>query len=267
MASVINTNIASLNAQRNLGASQSSLQTSLQRLSSGLRINSAKDDAAGIAIASRMDAQVRGMNVAIRNANDGISLAQTAEGAMSTVGDMLQRMRELAVQASNGSNSTGDLSNLNTEYQALNTEITRLAGAVSFNGQKIVGANAGAFAFQVGANSGDTVTVTTTAIAAPAGDLTTSANASTAIGTLDTAIDTNNTNRAAMGAALSNLNYTVSSLQTSVENQVSAKSRILDTDFAAETASLTRSQILQQAGTAMLAQANQMPNTVLSLLK
>jgi len=267
MAAVINTNLASINAQRNLSTSQSSMQLALQRLSSGLRVNSAKDDAAGIAIASRMDAQVRGMTVAIRNANDGVSLAQTAEGAMSTVGDMLQRMRELAVQAANGTNSTGDLSNLNTEYQALNTEITRLAGSVTFNGIKVVGTGATAFSFQVGANSGETVSVTTTAITAPAGALTSQTAAAAALTALDTAINTNNTNRASMGAVLSNLNYTISNLQTSVENQTAAKSRIMDTDFAAETANLTRAQILQQAGTAMLAQANQMPNTVLSLLK
>src|SRR5512133_3069129 len=182
----INTNLMSLNAQRNLGTSQDSLATSMQRLSSGLRINSAKDDAAGLAIASRMDAQVRGINVAIRNANDGISLAQTAEGALATVTDALQRMRELSVQAQNGSNGTSDRANLDTEYQQLSQEITRIAAQTKFNGIAIIGAGAGAQVFQVGANNGDTLTITTAAVTTVAGDLTTAANASTAVAALDT---------------------------------------------------------------------------------
>src|SRR5204862_4747685 len=152
MPQTINTNIASLNAQRNLNTSQSSLATSMQRLSSGLRVNSAKDDAAGLAIAERMNTQVKGINVAIRNANDGISLAQTAEGALATVTEALQRMRELAVQAANGSNGTGDLANLNSEYQALSSEITRIASQTKFNGIAILAGGAGTKTFQVGAN-------------------------------------------------------------------------------------------------------------------
>lgn len=269
MAAYINTNVMSLNAQRNLSTSKDALQISLQRLSSGLRVNNAKDDAAGIAIASRMDSQVRGMNIAVRNANDGISLAQTAEGALATAGDMMQRMRELAVQAANGTNDAGALANLNAEYTSLNTEITRLATATTFNNKAVVGADAGAYTFQVGANAADTVAFTTAALTAPgvAGDLLTQAGASAAITTLTTAIDTNNTNRSALGAAISNLQFTVSNLQIASENQATARSRIMDADYAAETATLTRNQILQQAGTAMLAQANQVPNTVLSLLK
>ena len=267
MPLTINTNIASIDAQRNLSSSQSSLATSMQRLSSGLRINSAKDDAAGLAIATRMDAQVRGMNVAIRNANDGISLAQTADGALSTVSDALQRMRELAVQAQNGSNGTTDRANLDTEYQQLSQEITRIAAQTKFNGTAIVGASAGAQVFQVGANGGDTLTVTTSTVSTVAGDLTTTANASTALGAIDTALDGINTSRASYGAAISRFSFAISNLSIASENQSAAKGRIMDADFASETSNLSRAQILQQAGTAMLSQANQLPNNVLSLLR
>jgi flagellin len=267
MALSINTNLLSLNAQRNLGTSQMSLATSMQRLSSGLRINSAKDDAAGLAIAARMDAQIRGINVAIRNANDGISLAQTAEGALSTVTDALQRMRELAVQAQNGSNGTSDRANLDTEYQQLSAEITRIAAQTKFNGIAIVGAGAGAQTFQVGANNGDTLTITTVAVTTVAGGVTTAAAASTAVAAIDTALDTITSNRATYGAAMSRFSMAISNLSISGENQTAAKGRIMDADFAAETANLSRSQILQQAGTAMVAQANQQPNLVLNLLR
>jgi len=264
----INTNVSSLNAQRNATTSQSSLSTSLQRLSSGLRINSAKDDAAGLAIADRMNAQIKGINVAIRNANDGISLAQTAEGALSTVTDVLQRMRELAVQAQNGSNGTSDRTNLDTEYQQLSAEITRIASQTKFNGTAIVGASgAGANVFQVGANNGDTLTITTSAVTTVAGDLLTAANASTAVGALDTALDTITTSRATYGAAMNRFQFAISNLQITGENQSAARGRIMDADFAMETANLSRAQILQQAGTAMVAQANQLPQNVLSLLR
>src|ERR1700712_549661 len=155
MSSIINTNLASLNAQRNTSASQMSLTTAMQRLSSGLRVNSAKDDAAGLAIAERMSAQVRGMNVAVRNANDGISLAQTAEGALGKVGESLQRMRELAVQARNATNSGGDKDSLDKEFQQLSAEISRVLGGTSFNGKNIIGSDAGAQTFQIGANTSD----------------------------------------------------------------------------------------------------------------
>jgi flagellin len=267
MPMTINSNIVSLNAQRNLSMSQASLATSMQRLSSGLRVNSAKDDAAGLAIATRQDAQVRGINVAIRNANDGVSLAQTAEGALATITDALQRMRELAVQAQNGSNGTSDRANLNTEYAALSAEITRIAAQTKFNGTAIVGASAGAQVFQVGPNGGDTLTITTTTVTTVAGDLTTSANASTAVGAIDTALDTINTSRASYGAAMSRFSMAIQNLQISGENQAAARGRIMDADFAAETANLSRSQILQQAGSAMVAQANQLPNQVLALLR
>jgi len=267
MPQTINTNVSSLNAQRNLTTSQNSLATSMQRLSSGLRVNSAKDDAAGLAIADRMNAQVRGINVAIRNANDGISLAQTAEGALATVTDALQRMRELAVQAQNGSNGTSDRANLDAEYQQLSAEIARIATQTKFNGIAIVGAGAGAQTFQVGANNGDTLTVTTTAVSGVGGGLTTAAAASTALAAIDTSLDVITTNRATYGAAMSRFEFAISNLRISGENQSAARGRIMDADFAAETAELARSQILQQAGTAMVAQANQVPQQVLQLLR
>jgi flagellin len=267
MPMTINTNVVSLNAQRNLTTSQSSLATSMQRLSSGLRVNSAHDDAAGLAIADRMNAQIRGITVAVRNANDGISLAQTAEGALATVSDALQRMRELAVQAQNGSNGTGDRANLDTEYQALSAEITRIASQTRFNGTAIIGASAGAQVFQVGANGGDTLTITTSTVVTVAGGLTTAAAASTAAGAIDTAMDVITTSRASYGAVMSRFSMAIQNLQITGENQSAARGRIMDADFAAETANLSRSQILQQAGSAMVAQANQLPNQVLALLR
>ena len=267
MAMTINTNVASLNAQRNLNGSQSSLSTSMQRLSSGLRINSAKDDAAGLAIADRMNSQIRGISVAIRNANDGISLAQTAEGALSTVTDALQRMRELAVQSLNGSNSSSDRANLDTEYQQLSEEITRIAGQTKFNGAAIIGDGAGAQVFQVGANKGDTLTITTTGVSTVGGDIKGTGAANTALDAIDAKLKAINTDRATYGAAMSRFDMAIQNLQVSSENQAAARGRIMDADFATETANLSRAQILQQAGTAMVAQANQLPNQVLTLLR
>lgn len=272
MSLTINTNAASLNAQRNLAATQSSLATSMQRLSSGLRVNTAKDDAAGLAIADRMNAQVRGMNVAIRNTNDGISLLQTADGAASKITDMLQRMRELAVQAANGTNATGDLANLDAEYQTLTAEITRVVGATAFNGQNLLdgsGGSSGAFTFQVGAATADQVTITLGDLtsAATSGDLTSNANATTALGAIDTALDLVTTERANYGASQNKLEAIVSTLQIGAENLSTARGRIVDADFAQETANLSRAQIMQQAGTAMVAQANQLPQGVLALLR
>ena len=269
MALSINTNVMSLTAQRNLSRTETGLATSIQRLSSGLRVNSAKDDAAGLAIATRIDAQVRGLNVAIRNAGDAISLAQTAEGGLSEITNMLQRMRELAVQSANSTNSTSDRANLNAEYQQLNAEITRQVGATKFNGLAIIGADAGAQTFQVGANNGDTITVTTASVAAAAagGDITNVANANTALGAVDTAMDLVTTNRALYGATQNRFQSVINNLSVAAENQAAARSRIMDADFAMETANLTRLQILQQAGTAMVAQANAVPQSVLSLLQ
>jgi flagellin len=281
MPQTINTNISSLNAQRNLNMSQASLAVSMQRLSSGLRINSAKDDAAGLAIAERMNAQVRGMNVAVRNANDGISMSQTAEGALSKVGDALQRMRELAVQARNATNSSSDKDSLNKEFAELQSEISRVLGGTSFNGKKILGSDATAMTFQIGANTttDDSITMTTEDMTANT-DITavtsstaaidasaTSGDIATVIDNIDTAIDTINDQRATFGATQGRFDAIISNLQQSVEAQSAARSRIMDTDFAAETANLSRAQILQQAGTAMVAQANQLPQGVLSLLR
>ncbi|PKO46942.1 MAG: flagellin FliC [Betaproteobacteria bacterium HGW-Betaproteobacteria-22] len=264
MASVINTNIASLNTQRNLSASQSSLNTSLQRLSSGLRINSSKDDAAGLAIATRMDSQVRGQQVAIRNANDAISFAQVAEGGLAKQTDALQRMRELAVQSLNGTNTSTDRANLDAEFTQLAAEVTRLATATQFNGLGVFGA---VQTFQVGADAGDTITTASVAAATISGNVSDVTTASIALTAIDAALTSANTSRATLGAIQNRFESVVSNLQVSVENQAAAKSRIMDADFAAETANLTRGQILQQAGTAMLAQANSLPNTVLSLLR
>ena len=281
MAQVINTNIMSLNAQRNLSATQSALATSVQRLSTGLRVNSAKDDAAGLAIAERMNTQVRGMNVAIRNANDAISLSQTAEGALSKINDMGQRMRELAVQSANATNSDSDRKNLDAEYQALAEEIKRNLAGAAFNGTKLFAA-AAALTFQVGANAAttDQITINTEnltgensivevigAANANAASIGTAAGASAALGKLDTMLATVNAKRAEFGAIQNRFEAVIQTLQVSAENQTAARSRIMDADFASETAALTRAQVLQQAGTSMLSQANSLPNNVLSLLR
>ena len=384
MPQIINTNIASLNAQRNLNASQNSLATSLQRLSSGLRINSAKDDAAGLAIASRFTSQINGINQAARNANDGISLSQTAEGALGVIGDNLQRIRELAVQSSNATNSNTDRAALQTEVGQLLSEIDRVADQTSFNGVKLIDGSFAGAVFQVGANAGESITVASitdantaalgsvgqnttaglsvaasgltgfaTAIAAggvtingkdigalgaassaaeragqlvnainnisaqsgvgavyntATGQITLSsaaaitiagttnsatvagyanasfatvttttgigsldvsnyANAQLAIQQVDSSLQTINTARATLGAYQNRFSSVVTNLQTASENLSASRSRIQDTDFASETANLTRAQILQQAGTAMLAQANALPQNVLALLK
>ena len=286
MAMTINTNVASLNAQRNTAANSASLSTTMQRLSSGLRINSAKDDAAGLAIADRMNTQVRGMNVAVRNAGDAISMAQVAEGGLSTMNDLLQRMRELAVQASNATNSAGsagDIAKLDNEYKQLGAELSRMLDATQFNGEKILNGSA-SYVFQVGANAGaeNQITIANgdislsgnaafSAVAsggASATLITGTASANTAnIAALDAAISAVNDRRASLGALQSRFENTISYLRTASENQSAARGRIMDADFAAETANLSRTQILQQAGTAMVAQANQLPQSVLKLLQ
>ena len=287
MSMSINTNVISLNAQRSLNSSQMSLATSMQRLSSGLRVNSAKDDAAGLAIAERMTTQVRGMNAAVRNANDGISLAQTAEGSLGKVADALQRMRELAVQSSNATNSSSDKDSLDKEFGELAKEIQRILNATTFNGKHVLGAEAGPMQFQVGANTtaNDTIDITTVdmttdpTIVLVAGTDNTGAGRSlidnsaligaihTVIDNIDVALNNVSAQRATLGASQSRFDSVISNLQVSVENQTAARSRIMDADFAAETANLSRTQILQQAGTAMVAQANQMPQQVLKLLQ
>jgi flagellin len=379
MPQVINTNIASLNAQRNLNTSQSAVALSLQRLSSGLRINSARDDAAGLAISERLSAQIRGLNQAARNANDGISLAQTAEGALGEIGNNLQRIRELAVQARNATLSASDRAALQTEAAALRDEIQRVASTTAFNGVKLLDGTFTNMAFQVGANVSETITVAsitnaqvaqlgtstiaqvtgaaatafgaitagdlqintvsvgaiaadtnaanraasiaaainavsgqtdvyatllsttqvtltnssggnivialsgtadtantgltaattnaTTSTGFAALDISSIAGADTAMRQMDAALNAVNTARASLGAVQNRFSSTVANLQTTAENLSASRSRILDTDFAAETATLTRGQILQQAGIAMLAQANALPNQVLALLR
>ncbi|WP_407278251.1 flagellin [Aromatoleum evansii] len=379
MAMTINTNVASLNAQRNLTTSQSSLATSLQRLSSGLRINSAKDDAAGLAISERMNAQVRGLNQAARNANDGISLAQTAEGALGEIGNNLQRIRELAVQSRNATNSTEDRAALQKEVAQLKSEIDRVANQTSFNGTKLLDGTFQSQVFQIGANQGETIGIsnivdaniaalgswnkvtteaTVTGAAVTAGDvngltingvavakttvtadaagatalanaintamadagltnvvaststdtviltandgasivvggtvtnsgltaattnptttaqtgftsldISTTAGANDAILAMDAALKAVNSSRAQLGAIQNRFSSTIANLQTTSENLAASRGRILDADFASETANLSRTQILQQAGTAMLAQANSLPQNVLSLLR
>lgn len=281
---VINTNLMSLNAQRNLSATQSALATSVQRLSTGLRVNSAKDDAAGLAIAERMNTQVRGMNVAIRNANDAISLSQTAEGALSKINDMGQRMRELAVQSANATNNATDRESLDAEFQALSAEIKRNLEGTSFNGTKLFAALA-TMTFQVGANNTptDQIAVVTTNLTAEtsmtdilgggtgggaaAADIKDVGKSREALGKLDKMLATVNAKRAEFGATQNRFEAVIQTLQVSAENQTAARSRIMDADFASETAALTRAQVLQQAGTAMLSQANSLPNNVLSLLR
>jgi flagellin len=273
MSSVIYTNVMSLNAQRNLLRSSGDLATSMQRISTGLRINSAKDDAAGLAIAERMTSQIRGMNQAVRNANDGISLVQTAEGALQEVTNNMQRIRELAVQSANGSNSTTDRAALQTEVTELLAEIDRVATDTEFNGTKLLDGTFTGVDFQVGANSGQVITIAglsdsqTATLGIDVVDISTAAGADTALGLLDTALQTINDDRASMGAIQNRFESVVASLQASSENLSAARSRIQDADFAAETANLTRAQILQQAGMAMLSQANAAPQNVLALLR
>ena len=270
MPSTINTNLASQYAQRNLNASQGALHTSLQRLSSGMRVNSAKDDAAGMAIASRMESQIRGLNQTARNASDGISLAQTAEGALGAIQNNMARMRELAVQGANAT-SNADIASINAEYTQLNAENQRVISSTSFNNIQLLSQPVRQV-FQIGANSVagvDSLTVTTSQAIEPTsvslGD--SSASAQAEITKLDTDIANVASARALFGAVQSRFESVINNGQIASETQSAARSRIMDTDYAAETANLTRAQILQQAGTAMLAQANQSPSSVLMLLR
>jgi flagellin len=274
MALVINTNIGSLNAQRNLASSQNALNKSMQRLSSGLRINSAKDDAAGLAISDRMTSQIRGLNQAARNANDGISLAQTAEGALQETTNMLQRMRELAIQSSNSTNTTADRQSLDAEFQNLRDEINRIATSTSFNGKVLL---SGAYVsnpaiFQIGADAGQTISVTIKAATASAlgitsSDVTTYSAAQSAISLIDTAISTIDQVRGDLGAVQNRFESTIANLNNVAENLTAARSRILDADIAQETSQMTKNNILQQAGVAILSQANQTPQLALQLLQ
>lgn len=283
MSMIINTNVASLTSQRLLSNTTNSLQTSMERLSSGLRVNSAKDDAAGLAISDGMTSQIRGMTVAIRNANDGISMAQTAESAMGSITETMQRMRDLAVQASNfGAVSASDRDKLQTEFKQLGSEIGRIIKNTEFNGKKVLNGSLQGVNFQVGANtnSDNQISITVSDLAQASGikslfstgavsigGSAASADTRNAVNAIDNALKKIDTFRSTLGAIQNRFSTTVGNLQSSIENQSAARSRIMDADFATETSNLSRSQILQQAGTAMLAQANQSSQTVLSLLR
>jgi len=278
MALVINSNIASVTAQRHLTESRADMEKAMERLSSGKRINSAMDDAAGLTIAHSLDAKVSSLNMAARNANDGISLINLAEGALDEVTTMLIRMRELATQSINGTYASADRTNLNSEYQALASEITRISDNTFFNGIAVIGGT-DSVTFQVGHSSSDTIDFTAVDMAASAIGSTvalvstniaavSATNGSTgALGVIDAAIADVDNYRATLGATANRLEHSANNLYTRVENQMAAKSRIEDADYAVEAANLARAQVLQQAGTAMLAQANASTQNVLSLLK
>lgn len=279
MSTVINTNVAALGAQRALAKTSNELSTALQRLSSGMRINSAKDDAAGLAIAERLTSQVRGYNQAIRNAGDGISLSQTAEGGIEAITNALQRIRELAVQSANYTNTSADRTAITAEVSQLKAEINRVAEQTSFNGTALLnGTFSGGGNFQVGANASEVIQVggiadlKTTALGTgtlkiSAISVADQADAVLALGAIDAAITQVTNERAEIGASINRFEQTISNLRVTVENVTSARSRIQDADFAAETAALTRLQILQQSGMAVLSQANQIPQGVLALLR
>jgi flagellin len=267
----INTNVASLNAQRNLNKSTLSLGKTFARLSSGLRINNAADDAAGMAITNRMTAQIRGLNQAVRNANDAISLAQVAEGALDETTNALQRIRELAVQAANDTNVTSDRDDLNKEVIQLLSEIQRIADDTEFNTQNLLGGSFVGRVFQVGAFSGQTITLSidgagASALGVDGVSITSQAGASSTITTIDNAIDSIADIRANLGAIQNRFESVIANLSNVSENMSAARSRIQDADIADETSKLTRTAILQQAGTAVLAQANQQPQLALQLL-
>ena len=271
MALYVNSNITSLNAQRQLSNSTNALSTSFQRLSSGLRVNSAADDAAGLQIGTRLQSQVNGANQGARNANDGISLAQTAEGALEETSNMLQRMRVLAIQSANGSNTASDRAALQKEFSELSSEIDRVASDTTFGGVNILD---GTFTadFQVGPDANQVINVAiatsmgATGLAVNDDTIATASQAQTAITAIDDALSTVNGIRADLGARQNRFSSTIRNLNNISENVSASKSRILDTDFAAESASLARNQVLQQASSSMLAQANQQPQIALSLI-
>ncbi len=270
----INQNVAAVNSYRNLSVTDGQMSKSLEKLSSGFRINRAADDASGLAISEKLRGQVRGLDTASANAQNGISLIQTAEGALNETTAILQRMRELTVQAGNDTNVTADRTAIKTEIDQLSAEITRIAGTTEFNTQKLINgdkASAG-MTFQIGANAGQVLNVTignmdATALAVGSLSVDTAANASASLAAIDTAIGTVSSQRASLGAVQNRLEHTVKNLNVASENLAASESRIRDTDMAKEMMSFTRSQILSQAGTAMLAQANQAPQGVLSLLR
>ena len=282
MAITVNTNIASLNAQRNLNQSSNSLQVSLQRLSSGLRVNSAKDDAAGLAISQTLTSAIRGNNQAIKNANDGISVGQTAEGALGQIANNMQRIREIAVQASNGSVSNTNRSQLQSEVDQLTQEISRIVQTTQFNGTSLLSGGS-VLTFQVGSSGAATNQVSISSTDLTSGgvlntynsslsntgtiNVTTQGGASGALSSLDADIAAISNIRSTFGAVQNRFDAVVSNLQNYTENLTAANSRIIDVDFAAETANLTKNQILQQAGTSILKNANSLPQSALTLLQ
>lgn len=274
--SVINTNVKSLVAQNAMTVNNRSLSKAMEQLSTGKRINSAADDAAGLAISSKMTAQIRGLNQAVRNANDAISMIQTAEGATNEITNMLQRMRELAVQAANDTNASGDRTAIQGEYDQLKDEIDRISGNTQWNSMNLLDGtvgSSGTVTFQVGANDGDDFTIDVTFEAmdattlAVSGALSSHSGAQAAIGKLDDAITTVDSFRADLGAKINRLTYASDNLSNISMNTSASRSRIQDADYAMATTELARTQIIQQAATAMLAQANQQPQSVLSLLR
>jgi len=283
--SVINTNVSALYSQNALTKNARVQSSTMEQLSTGNRVNSAKDDAAGLAIGQNMTAQVRGLNQAVRNANDAINMLQTAEGAMVEQSNMLQRMRELAVQASNATYSTTQLGYLNTEFQALSTQIDKIATQTTWNGQTLLAASTTAFTYQTGINSGQTITVSiagtgnsylglassynTAGGTVTTGQalITTQTTAMNAITALDSAIDNINSARATLGATINRMTYATDNMTNIASNVTASRSTIMDTDYATASTQLSKTQIISQAATAMLAQANQQPQSVLSLLK
>jgi flagellin len=274
---VINTNIGATITANALAKNERAMNTAMERLSTGKRINSAADDAAGLAISQRLNAQVKGLDQAARNANDAISMLQTADGAAIEITNMLQRMRELAVQATSDSNTGADVANLDLEFAALSGEIDRIVGATQWNGEKILngtGGDEGTFTYQIGANNAQSIDVDFGDFSMGGTDVMgdddisgTTATAEAVITTLDTAISGVTTQRATFGAVMNRLEYTVDNLRNISQNTSASMSRIADADYAAETTELARTQIIQQAGTAMLSQANQQAQSVLALLK
>lgn len=271
MAQVINTNYLSLVAQNNLNKSQSALGTAMERLSSGKRINSAKDDAAGLAISDRFTSSINGLTQAARNANDGISLAQTSEGAMSEITNNLQRIKTLATQAANGTNSDSDRTSIQDEIKERMSEIDRICAQTEFNGVSVLNAS-GTISIQVGDKTGQTIEINLTQMSASgmgigSVDVSTASGASAAIDLVSKAIDQVDTNRSYLGAIQNRFESVVSNLNNTTNNLSASRSRILDADFSTEVSEMGRNQILQQAGTSVLSQANQVPQNVLSLLR
>jgi len=279
---VINTNVSALYSQNAMKTNARAMSTAMEQLSTGTRVNSAKDDAAGLAIGQNMTSQIRGLNMAVRNLNDGVNLLQTAEGALNETTNMLQRMRELAVQSASGTYSTTQRGYLQTEFLALNSQIDKIASETTWNGYTVLtgttgGTTTGTFSFQSGQTSGQTIDVvlggmtlsalgmtTTTSIGLA---LSSAASASAAIATIDSAINTVNSQRATIGAAVNRMTYAADNMTNISANVAASRSTIMDTDYATASTNLSKAQIIQQASTAMLAQANQQPQSVLALLK